>query len=62
MAKKKVEELADQSALISKLQKQIEKLEADLKRSRDTNVALNVLIDIAEEQGISIRKKAGAKQ
>lgn len=62
MAKKKVEELADQSALISKLQKQIEKLEADLKRSRDTNIALNVLIDIAEEQGISIRKKAGAKQ
>lgn len=62
MSKKKVEELADQSALISKLQKQIEKLEADLKRSRDTNIALNVLIDIAEEQGISIRKKAGAKQ
>jgi uncharacterized small protein (DUF1192 family) len=62
MAKKKVEEIADQSALISKLQKQIEKLEADLKRSRDTNIALNVLIDIAEEQGISIRKKAGAKQ
>ena len=36
--------------------------DTDLKRSRDTNIALNVLIDIAEEQGISIRKKAGAKQ
>ena len=62
MAKKQVEELADQSALISKLQKQIDKLEADLKRAKDTNLALNVLIDIAEEQGIRIRKKAGAKQ
>jgi len=26
------------------------------------NLALNVMIDIAEEQGIRIRKKSGAKQ
>ena len=30
--------------------------------SEDKNLALNTLIDIAEEQGIKIRKKSGAKQ
>ena len=55
-------ESTDQSALIAALQKQVEKLEKDLKKSQDKNLALNTLIDIAEEQGIRIRKKSGAKQ
>ena len=62
MAKKEEQPVTDQSALISALQKQIQKLEADLKKSQDKNLALNVMIDIAEEQGIRIRKKSGAKQ
>ena len=62
MAKKEEQPTTDQSALIAALQKQIQKLEADLKKSKDKNLALNVMIDIAEEQGIRIRKKSGAKQ
>ena len=59
---KKELESPDQSALITALQKQIENLEKELKKSQDKNLALNTLIDIAEEQGIRIRKKSGAKQ
>ena len=44
------------------LQKKVSRLEAQLKRSEDKNLALNTLIDIAEAQGIRIRKKSGAKQ
>lgn len=55
-------ESTDQSALITALQQQIEKLEKDLRKIQDKNLALNTLIDIAEEQGIRIRKKSGAKQ
>ena len=65
MAKKKEEtplDVAAMSALIEAQRKQIEKLEKDLKYSQDRNVALNVLIDIAEEQGIRIRKKSGAQR
>ena len=65
MAKKKQEEPMDvsaMSALIEAQRKQIEKLEKQLKYSQDKNLALNTLIDIAEEQGIRIRKKSGAKQ
>lgn len=62
MAQKEEKPAVDQSALIAALQKQIQKLEADLKKSQDRNLALNVMIDIAEEQGIRIRKKSGAKQ
>ena len=65
MAKKKEDtpmDVAAMSALIEAQKKQIAKLEKDLKYSQDKNVALNVLIDIAEEQGIKIRKKSGAKQ
>ena len=62
MAKKEEQPATDQSALIAALQKQIQKLESDLKKSQDKNLALNVMIDIAEEQGIRIRKKSGAKQ
>ena len=47
---------------IAILEKQIQKLEADLKKANDKNLALNTLIDIAEERGIKIRKKSGAKQ
>ncbi len=62
MANDEEKPVADQSALIAALQKQVQKLEADLKKSQDKNLALNVMIDIAEEQGIRIRKKSGAKQ
>lgn len=62
MTKKPAVELSDQSELIAKLQKQIKQLESDLKRAKDKNVALNVLIDVAEEHGLRIRKKSGAKQ
>ena len=62
MTKKPAVELSDQSELIAQLQKQIKQLEADLKRAKDKNIALNVLIDVAEEHGLRIRKKSGAKQ
>ena len=55
-------DVASMSALIEAQRRQIEKLEKQLKYSRDKNLALNTLIDIAEEQGIKIRKKSGAKQ
>ena len=50
------------TALIEAQRKQIAKLEKELKYSQDKNLALNTLIDIAEEQGIRVRKKSGAKQ
>ena len=62
MSKKAVQESVDQTALIEAQRKQIEKLEKQLKYSQDKVLALNTLIDIAEEQGIRIRKKSGAKQ
>jgi hypothetical protein len=62
MAKKAVQESVDQTALIEAQRRQIEKLEKQLKYSQDKVLALNTLIDIAEEQGIRIRKKSGAKQ
>lgn len=55
-------DVAAMSALIEAQRRQIEKLEKQLKYSQDRNLALNTLIDIAEEQGIKIRKKSGAKQ
>ncbi len=63
MAKEAVHQSAvDQEALIAAQSKQIEQLEKQLKCSQDKVLALNTLIDIAEEQGIRIRKKSGAKQ
>ena len=65
MAKEKQEEpmdVASMSALIEKLKKQNAKLEKQLKYSQDKNLALNTLIDVIEEQGIKVRKKAGVKQ
>jgi len=53
---------SDQSATIGQLQKQVAKLEKQLKFERDRNLALNTLIDICEEQGIKIRKKSGVKR
>ena len=65
MAKKKEEkplDAASMSALIEAQRRQIEKLEKQLKYSQDKNLALNTLIDVIEEQGIKVRKKAGVKQ
>ena len=44
------------------VQKQLQKLEKQLQFEKDRNYALNTLIDIAEEQGIRIRKKSGVKR
>ena len=65
MAKEKNEkpmDVAAMSALIEAQREQIEKLEKQLKYSQDKNLALNTLIDVIEEQGIKVRKKAGVKQ
>ena len=65
MAKEKNEkpmDVAAMSALIEAQRKQIEKLEKQLKYSQDKNLALNTLIDVIEEHGIKVRKKAGVKQ
>ena len=55
-------DVASMSALIEAQRKQIEKLEKQLKYSQDKNLALNTLIDVIEEQGIKVRKKAGVKR
>jgi hypothetical protein len=52
MARKKKE---DQSPEIATLKARIRELEMQ-------NLALNTLIDVAERNGIEIRKKSGAKQ
>jgi transposase-like protein len=49
-------------SMISALEQRIQDLEKLLKHSQLKCKALNTLIDIAEEQGIRIRKKSGAKQ
>ena len=49
-------------SMISALEQRIQDLEKLLKHSRLKCKALDTLIDIAEEQGIQIRKKSGAKQ
>ena len=54
--------LEDQQAVIEQLQRQLQKLEKQLHFEKDRNYALNTLIDIAEEQGIKIRKKSGVKR
>ena len=62
MAKEEVHNVAELTALVEAQRKQIEKLEKQLKYSQDKNLALNTLIDVIEEQGIKVRKKAGVKQ
>ena len=49
-------------SMISALEQHIQDLEKLLKHSQLKCKALDTLIDIAEEQGIQIRKKSGAKQ
>jgi hypothetical protein len=45
------------------LQKQLKTIEKQLEDARMKNLALNTLIDVAEEKlNINIRKKPGAKQ
>ena len=43
-------------------ERRIAELEKRLQKSEMQNMALRTLIDIAEEHGIQIRKKSGAKQ
>ena len=62
MAKEETHNVAELTALVGAQRKQIEKLEKQLKYSQDKNLALNTLIDVIEEQGIKVRKKAGVKQ
>ncbi len=62
MAKEEIRSVAELTALVEAQRKQIEKLEKQLKYSQDKNLALNTLIDVIEEQGIKVRKKAGVKQ
>ena len=62
MAKDEIHNVAELTALVEAQRKQIEKLEKQLKYSQDKNLALNTLIDVIEEQGIKVRKKAGVKQ
>ena len=48
---------------LSKLQKELKAAEKQLEDARMQNIALNMLIDVAEEKlHINIRKKPGAKQ
>ena len=59
MPKDETHSVAKLEALVEAQRKQIEK---QLKYSQDKNLALNTLIDVIEEQGIKVRKKAGVKQ
>jgi hypothetical protein len=48
---------------LAAVQKQLKAAEKQLEDARMRNIALNMLIDVAEEKlNISIRKKPGAKQ
>ena len=44
------------------LEAEVKRLTKELEWAQLQNKALNTLIDIAEDQGIQIRKKSGAKQ
>lgn len=43
-------------------ERRIAELEKRLHKAEMQNMALNTMLDIAEEQGLPIRKKSGAKQ
>ena len=62
MAIEETQSVSELTALVEAQRKQIEKLEKDLKFNKDKVLALNTLIDVIEEQGIKVRKKAGVKQ
>lgn len=51
-----------QDAEREELESQIADLKQRLHQAEMQNLALNTLIDVAEEQGLAIRKKCGAKQ
>lgn len=51
-----------QDAERQELESQIADLKQRLHKAEMQNLALNTLIDVAEEQGLAIRKKCGAKQ
>ena len=59
MSRKKTESPMDENEA---LKRRIKELEERLRFSELQNLALNTMIDIAEEQGIEIRKKSGARQ
>lgn len=59
MARKKTIDPREENEL---LKKRVKELEAKLYNTELQNLALNTMIDIAEEQGIRIRKKSGARQ
>ncbi len=59
MARKKALSPMDENEV---LKRRVKELEERLRFSELQNLALNTMIDIAEEQGIDIRKKSGAKQ
>ena len=46
----------------AELEAELTQVKKDLEWAKLQNLALNTMIDIAEEQGIQIRKKSGAKQ
>ena len=58
MARTKKEPAEAENAALRKR----EELEERLRYTELQNLALTTMIDIAEEQGIRIRKKSGAKQ
>lgn len=46
----------------AELEAELARVKKELEWSKLQNLALNTMIDIAEEQGIQIRKKSGAKR
>ena len=51
-----------QDPMVAALEQRIQDLEKLLKHSQLKCKALETMIDIAEEQGMPVRKKSGAKQ
>ena len=57
-----VDEVPMKKQTPSELEAEIKRLTKELEWAKLQNKALNTMIDIAESQGIQIRKKSGAKQ
>lgn len=55
-------ELSMQEKTKAELEAELIRVKKALEWSKLQNLALNTMIDIAEEQGIQIRKKSGAKR
>ena len=61
MVQKELKE--EKSVTVESLEAQLRELQSELDREKLKNLALNTMIDVAEEElRINIRKKAGAKQ